>query len=107
MVVGFKYTATRYHVTAIDLRTWRRSDSGSEYTPTRRIGLTSNGSLAWLDYYGDSARPVPYSVHALTAGAEEPVLLDSGSDIDPTSLAVGRGRVYWIKAGAARTAPLP
>ena len=60
------------------------------------LGYTRSGSLAWMDS-GNS----DYSVHKLDAGAKDPVLLDSGADIDPTSFAVGGTHIYWTKAGAA------
>jgi hypothetical protein len=102
---GTKYGNQGSNVTAINMRTGERAGTSSEFTITYGIGLTSRGSLAWLDVPYD--HPSEYSVHKITAGARESVLLDSGPDIDSTSLAVAGTHVYWIRGGLTKTASMP
>ena len=69
------------------------------------LGLTRAGSLAWLDFPDP---PVSATVvRKLEAGGHDPVILDSGADIDRTSFAVGGNHIYWTKAGAPRSATMP
>ncbi|MEA2397275.1 MAG: hypothetical protein QOK25_831 [Thermoleophilaceae bacterium] len=83
----------------VNLRTGAKSH-GQPSGPVVGVGLTARGSLAWMDQPG-----APYEVHKLDAGAQDPVLLDSGTDAD--SFAVGGSHVYWTKAGMPRSATMP
>jgi hypothetical protein len=89
-------------VCVLNLRTGARRCSLTDYFPGG-LGLSRAGSLAWLDAPHD----VCCAVHKIDAGAGNPVLLDSGGDIDRTSFAVGGRYAYWTKAGAPRSATLP
>jgi hypothetical protein len=60
--------------------------------------VTGNGALAWIGSAGS------VEVH-LYANASD-TLLDSGTDIDPTSLAAASHHLYWMRAGVPRSAPL-
>jgi hypothetical protein len=90
-------------VVVVDLRTGSRRQRQA-YPPVVGLGLTSQGSLAWMD-----APPGVggYAVRKFDASAQGSVTLDSGGDIDPDSFAVGGTHVYWMKAGAPQTAPMP
>jgi hypothetical protein len=104
-----KYSEDAMYATAYNLRTGAGNVGGGYYTIVHGYGLTRRGSIAWLQSpdpdYGlpdTKAYKVVERVHG-----RDTVLLDSGHDIDPTSLAVGGKHVYWMKAGAAQTAPIP
>ena len=95
-----KGTAYTTPVQVIDLRTGRKRLAYS-VNPVTGVGLTARGSVAWM-YAGNT-----YEVHKLDAGAKDPVLLDSGPEVDGTSFAVGGTHVYWRNAGVTKSATLP
>ncbi len=63
--------------------------------------LAPNGSIAWIGVPTSTTR----EVRKMAIGAG-PVLLDSGPDVKDNSLAFAGGTVYWLKGGAAQSAPL-
>jgi hypothetical protein len=67
--------------------------------PARAIVVTARGAAAWI-------RPVNdlFEVRKLDSSGEQ--LLDSGADVDPSSLAASRSSVYWQRSGSVFTAPL-
>jgi hypothetical protein len=92
------------------LRVWdlrrRRSVDAARTAENRSVVnavLQRTGSIAWLQQ-SDASETV-YEVHAKPAGGEA-TLLDSGADIDPTSLALGGNRLYWLRAGAVKSSEL-
>ncbi len=73
--------------------------------PTTALLLTDSGSVAWItDAHGGEGRPSEggYQVHA--ADSHGTSLLASGPDIDPSSLALAGGTVYWMQGGEPRSA---
>jgi hypothetical protein len=104
-----KSVAERIHWVAVNLRTGITNSSSDLFHYGWRHGLTRKGTLAWIEqpqpWAGHSGSPVK-SVYVRAVDAK-PRLLDSGVDIDLTSLAVGGKNVYWTKAGSARTAIVP
>jgi hypothetical protein len=95
-----KGTAYTTPVQVIDLRTGKKRLAYS-VNPVTGVGLTARGSVAWM-YAGTT-----FEVHKLDAGAKDPVLLDSGPEVDGTSFAVGGTHVYWRNAGVTRAATMP
>ena len=65
------------------------------------IVVSSSGAVAWTR----KLQAQIVEVRALGAGGER--LLDSGTDVDPESLALAGSTVYWTKAGIAQSAVLP
>lgn len=63
--------------------------------------LRSNGSVAWIRQLGGGQE---YELWKLDSGGE--VRVDSGSAIDPDSLALSGGRIYWMRAGEPQSAAL-
>lgn len=63
--------------------------------------LGKNGSFAWIGTGGGAAE-----VHRLKAGDAADTLLDSGTDVEAGSLALGRATLYWTKGGRPFSAPL-
>ena len=105
-----KYGNEGMALAALNLRTGRWNTGGERgFNVIHGYGLTRRGSIAWIESsdpeYGGSDAGV-YKVHEQVAG-HDPVVLDSGPDVDPESLAVGGRHVYWVRAGAVRTAPIP
>lgn len=66
-----------------------------------QIVVSPGGAAAWTRLVKTSA----VEVRALGSGGER--LLDSGTDVDAKSLALGGSTIYWTKAGTAQSAPLP
>jgi hypothetical protein len=60
--------------------------------------VTGSGSLGWIGSAGT------LEVHLYENAGD--TLLDSGTDIDPTSLAAAAHQLYWMRAGLPRSAPL-
>jgi hypothetical protein len=58
--------------------------------------LQPSGAFAWI---GSAAT---LEVHRYDAAGD--TMIDSGADIDPASLAAGRTRLYWTRAGTPHTA---
>ncbi|MDP9385733.1 MAG: hypothetical protein M3P50_10980 [Actinomycetota bacterium] len=67
----------------------------------RGAHLAPDGSVAFLvgGLYPDHR----YEVHRADSTGRSRV--DAGADLDPTSLAVGRGGIHWIRGGTPRRAP--
>src|SRR5437899_2515058 len=62
--------------------------------------LRKNGSFAWIGSGGGATE-----VHGFKAGDAADTVLDSGTDIQAGSLALGGGTLYWTKAGRPSSAP--
>lgn len=89
--------------------------------PALRVVVDQTGALAWIvrddvewerifseDWKKDAATddpPFTYQVRMIAHGHES--LLASGTDVDPTALAVHRHRVEWRQGGTAHFAPFP
>jgi hypothetical protein len=94
-------------VRVVDLSTGRRTVQASAFSPgmplfeVTDLELKPNASVAWI------AKPDTggFEVRKSDASGRNQ-LLDSGPDIDPSSLAVSASIVYWTKAGAPRSAKL-
>ena len=92
---------------ALNIRTGQLNSDGDQFTLVRSYGLTRRGSIAWIQSpEPDVGDPTDYAVYLRVRGAKRR-FLDSGSDIDPRSLAVGGHHVYWVRGGAVRTAAIP
>ena len=63
--------------------------------------VTPTGAAAWIRAAGASTT---LEVRKFDAAGES--LLDSGTDIEPDSLAVSGSTVYWTRAGQPKSAPL-
>jgi hypothetical protein len=74
--------------------------------PARAIVVKSNGSVAWLNFADLSTQPPGsvYQVHVSDKTGSR--LLASGTDIDPSSLALTGSTLYWTRAGKRFSAPL-
>ena len=74
----------------------------ARYWPDHLV-LKADGSVAWTAPMPPSHTPVIWEVrrHDSTGTAT----VDSGSEIDPGSLAAGGSWLYWTNAGSARSAP--
>lgn len=75
---------------------------------TRRIVAKRNGSVAWtVSLRGDAPPPEVQEVRIADASGAVRTL-DSGPDIDPSSLTLSADRrsISWTKAGLRRTAPI-
>jgi hypothetical protein len=66
--------------------------------------LVSGGQVAWISRSNvvDATREVRYA----STGADARVL-STGTEIDPRSLAVAPGYVYWMNSGMAQNARIP
>jgi hypothetical protein len=90
-------------IQVLDARTGRKRSSAR--TPSRRelitgLVLARDGSVAWV-------RPrIDTQVDVMKLDPSGEVLLDSGTDIDRDSLALGSHTVYWTRAGVPRSAPI-
>lgn len=70
--------------------------------PATAIVLKSDGAVAWIvDTVQEDDR---YQVHAVDKSGER--LLASGSDIDPSSLALAGSTLYWTQGGKPYSATL-
>lgn len=76
---------------------------------TSDLVLRADGTAAWIfeveerDDQGTTVR-VRYEVHRFMG--REQVLLDSGTDVEPGSLALAGSRLYWMKGGQPRSVVL-
>jgi hypothetical protein len=70
--------------------------------PTTSIVLKKDGAVAWI--VDTSREQNRYEVHAADRSGAR--LLASGSDIDPSSLALGGSTLYWTQGGKASSAAL-
>lgn len=92
-----------------DLSNARRSfaDGRLSVANVTSLVVRSNGAAAWIQTsFDDNGTSLPgYSVVRAAYG-QAPVVLDTGTDIDPGSLALGGSTLYWTKAGAPVSAAL-
>jgi hypothetical protein len=74
--------------------------------PAVSILVKSDGSAAWIaENLKESAKGKPfYEVHIVNRSGTQ--LLAAGSEIDPSSLALGGNIVYWTQGGKPYSAPL-
>lgn len=93
-------------VGVVDLRSRRnvRGIRPSTRVATTDLEVTRGGSLAVIQQMGTGTGGRSYEVKALVGSGE--TVLDSGTDIDPESLALSGSRAYWFKGGQARSAEL-
>jgi hypothetical protein len=71
-----------------------------------RFVITTRGSIAWISEQTQHEQLVEVAVHA--APSRGPVvLLDSGRDIDPSSLRLSGSTLSWSRAGSQRSARMP
>jgi hypothetical protein len=91
-----------YDARTVNLRTGRRTRRFRALGRPRSTALGRNGSFAVITQSNSDERA--YMVHAVRN--DGPVLLDVGPEIEPRSLALGGGRVYWTVAGGPRSAQL-
>jgi hypothetical protein len=95
---GFPSTVNELDTTT-GTRTSRPATTGSPApSSVTALVLTGSGSLGWIG----SASTL--EVHLYANGGD--TVLDTGPDIDPTSLAAAQHELYWMRAGAPRSAPL-
>jgi hypothetical protein len=69
--------------------------------PTTEIVLKSDGAVAWIVETGS---PTEYQVHAVDQSGSR--VLASGTDIDPSSLALAGSTLYWTQGGQPFSASL-
>ena len=104
-------------VIAVDLRTrTRRYQAPATTTPAaaadvyagvETLVIARGGEVAWVaTYQGPGGKPRIYEVRRATPTNRESVLLDSGADVLPGSLAISADRVYWMRGSAPQSAPL-
>jgi hypothetical protein len=74
--------------------------------PALGIVLKADGSVAWLarDLWRSGAEAPYFEVYAAEGSSTR--LLAQGTGIDPSSLALAGGTVYWTQGGAPASAPL-
>jgi hypothetical protein len=107
----------KWGVTVRDLRTGRvlrNEPTGTDVTPgpepeqdfgighTTAIVVKTDGSVAWI--VETSKEEGRYQVHAADMNGGR--VLASGADVDPTSLALAEGTLYWMQGGRAYSAAL-
>jgi hypothetical protein len=105
----------RYFVMVRDLRTGRvvrklptgtptkppTSPLSAGIGPTTAIVVKPDGAVAWIV---ETGYPSEYQVHAVDSSGSR--TLASGTDIDPSSLALAGSTLYWMQNGQAMSAPL-
>jgi hypothetical protein len=109
MVEGcIKASPCGVEVRVVDLSTGKRTVQASAFQASGMplfevtdLELKSNGSVAWIEKLAAGG----YEVRKSDASGRN-LLLDSGPDIDPSSLAASASIVYWTKAGVPRSAKL-
>ncbi|HEY3760058.1 MAG TPA: hypothetical protein VGL37_09865 [Solirubrobacteraceae bacterium] len=69
--------------------------------PTTSILVKDDGAVAWIV---ETGFPTTYQVHAIDSNGSRVVA--SGSDIDPSSLALAANTIYWTAGSTAMSAPL-
>ena len=82
------------------------SEFSSKSGGIRALAVTPSGSMAWI-VSGDRKTPTILHVVELVAGSHVPVVLASGPAIDPSSLAVVPGHLYWSEGETAHQAVIP
>jgi hypothetical protein len=118
-VVAFEYRATHtsargcFEVVVENLqtgRTLRREPSGLSPFPGEQCGagvvpsivVKSDGAVAWIADAGDSTG----SLQVHVADAQGSRVVASGTDIDPSSLALAGSTLYWTQGGSPLSAVL-
>jgi len=111
-----------YTISIVDARSGRKTRVPATLSPSstfdlpagvRRVVLTPAGSVAWTIDKDPVIAPsgnLPsgdFSLYTLPAGTRAPTLIASGTGLDPDSLAVAPGRIYWISDGAPMSAAVP
>jgi len=78
-----------------------RSRTGEPLVSTRRLYFRTVGRDGELHLFHDlpSPRPSPLVVRAFDLGPLDPIVLECGEAVDPTSLVVGDFQLYRIDAG--------
>ncbi len=92
-----------------DLRTGHVSfvDGSIRIADVKDLVLEPSGSLAWISSaYDESGSPLPGLQVAAVEHGGAPVILDSGSDIVPGSLALAGSTLYWTKGTTPQSAAL-
>jgi hypothetical protein len=94
-------SSCRYDARTVDLRTGKsiRRVLNRQGEPLD-MQITRSGSFALLLYFGGPVEEIA------TVEADGMHSLDSGSDMDEHSLAIGGSHVYWTRAGEAHSAPI-
>jgi hypothetical protein len=104
---------TTSEVWRLDLRTGRHRliwEAGSFRPPfevsafVTDLELRRTGGVAWVAVLHREGTPSNYEVWKADVAGR--ALLDSGPEIDPDSLALSGSILYWMNAGAPRTATL-
>jgi hypothetical protein len=80
-------------------------DTSDQQARIRDLELRPNGSVAAITGTNDPATGVPI-YRVIKRDPAGTAVLDSGPDIDPTSLALSGGILYWTKAGQPHSATL-
>lgn len=103
-------------VIVVDLRTRKRryqapatatpAAAADVYAGVETLALARGGEIAWIATYALAGQPRIYEVRRSTAADRESMLLDSGPDVRPDSLAVSPNLAYWTRGDAPRSAPL-
>jgi hypothetical protein len=71
-----------------------------------KVAANGHGALAWsAQGYAQVPAPSPRIVEICVLDSRGGVTVASGTDIDPSSLAVSGSQVYWSQDGAPQTAP--
>jgi hypothetical protein len=105
-----EYCATQVKVR--DLRTGKVVRAAKAYEAlsysfeVSDLALAPNGDVAWISFSEDPDYPTDVREVRAATSARGSVLLDSGADVGPRSLAMAGRRVYWIRAGEPRSALL-
>ncbi len=105
--------ANTYLVVVRNLRTGRvirKLPTGTPVTPrpswigigpTTAIVAKNDGAVAWIV---ETGFPTEYQVHAIDKSGSR--VLASGSDVDPSSLALAGSTLYWTQGSQPFSAPL-
>lgn len=120
---GFREVVARMNVqtgriNAIDTTGRRRSRFFRGSPGVTDVVVTQAGSIAWIisGRFADPTRNTPppgltpnrsKAIYLIPVQARAPPLLAFSATIDPRSLAVRRGRIFWREAGVAHAFPTP
>ena len=103
MVVDLRTRKRRYHAPA----TATPAASADVYAGVEALVIARGGEVAWVaTYQVPGGPPRTYEVRRSTPVRGESLLLDTGTDVPPDSLAVSPNLVYWTRGSAPRSAPL-
>jgi hypothetical protein len=93
-----------------DLRTGRRTFAEGTLVAVAHVSdlvLRPDGTVAWIQTSYDDNGSVRPGLDVVAGGpARTPVLLDSGTDVAPGSLALAGPTAYWTKGGQPRSGTL-